>query len=581
MYVLGISCFYHDAAACLLHDGQIVAAAEEERFSRRKHDAEFPVHAVRFCLEHAGIGPEQLDAVAFYEKPLLKFERILSSHIDGFPQSFEVFTKAMTAWLREKLWIGNMIVDQVSHRGRIWFGEHHLSHAASAFYPSSFDAAAVLTADGVGEWATTTAGVAHDKGIELIKEIRFPHSLGLLYSAFTAYLGFEVNEGEYKVMGMAAYGRPRYLDQVRRLVDVAQDGSFQLDMRYFEHHRSVRSFGRRLVALLGPPRRPEAPLEQRYADIAASVQCVLEDILLRLARDLRQTTGLPDLCMAGGVALNGLANACIYREAGFRRLFVPPAAGDSGGALGVAAFVSHEALHEPRMAPMRHAFLGPDYREETLRFLERHDIPAVLLSDGELVERVADLLARGAVVGWFRGRMEFGPRALGARSILASPCRPEMKDLLNEKIKHRETFRPFAPAVPIESSSDYFELDCESPFMLQIVSVRPERRDEIPAVTHVDGTARLQTVAPDTQPIFHDLLRAFERRTGTPVLINTSFNVRGEPIVCGPADAFHCFSTTDMDYLVMGNALIGPDAKRREVPYAMFPPPRYAAEVVI
>lgn len=564
MYVLGISCFYHDAAACLVRDGTIVAAAEEERFSRRKHDSGFPVHAIRYCLEEAGVGPADVDHLVFYEKPLLKFERILSSYVDTFPTSRDAFVRAMSVWFREKLWTRGLIAKQVPWRGPVWFGEHHLSHAASAFLVSPFEEAAVITADGVGEWTTTSAGVGQGTSLELIREIRYPHSLGLLYSAFTGYLGFEVNEGEYKVMGMAAYGQPRYVDQVRRLIDVAEDGSYQLDMRYFEYHRALRSYGRRFVELFGPPRRPEAELEQRYADIAASVQAVLEDVLVRMATHLRKETGLSKLCLAGGVALNGLANTRILKEAGFDELFIQPAAGDAGGAVGAAAYFYHTVLGNRRCAPMRHAYLGPAFSDEEIAsFLARHDIPAVELSDDALVERVADLLALDHVVGWFRGRMEFGPRALGSRSILASPRRPEMKDILNEKIKHRESFRPFAPSVTLEDAPRYFELDCESPYMLHIPKVRPEKRAEIPAVTHTDGTARLQTVSRDVNPVYYDVIRAFERRTGVPVIVNTSFNVRGEPIVCTPQDAYDCFARTDMDELVLGNYLLDRDAKKR------------------
>ncbi len=567
MYVLGISCFYHDAAACLLRDGEIVAAAEEERFSRRKHDASFPFEAIRYCLEVAGIDAAQVDHVAFYEKPLLRFERILSQYIDTFPRSRGAFTLALATWLHDKLWVQATIRDRFGREPQVAFGEHHLSHAASAFLVSPFDEAAVLTLDGVGEWTTTAVGIGRGTTLELLREIRFPHSLGLFYSAFTAYLGFEVNEGEYKVMGLAAYGRPRHIDSVRRLIDVADDGSFQLDLRYFVHHRALGSYGKRFVETFGPPRPPEAEVEQRHADIASSVQTVLEETVVRLATDLRWTSGLPRLCMAGGVALNGLANARVLRDAGFDDLYVQPAAGDSGGAIGAAAYFYHAVLGGPRTAPMRHAYLGSEYTNSEIHaFLSGLDIDAPDRDDGALVDAVAELLAAGRVVGWFQGRMEFGPRALGSRSILADPRRAEMKDVLNAKIKHRERFRPFAPSVTVEDASRFFELAGESPYMLQIVPVRPEQRSVIPAVTHVDGTARVQTVARDTNPLYYDLIRAFERRTGVPVLVNTSFNVRGEPIVRTPAEAYRCFVETEMDHLVLGSVILDAGAKRAVAP---------------
>ena len=567
MYVLGISCFYHDGAACLIEDGRIVAAAEEERFTRRKHDASFPVHAIEYCLAEAGIGPERIDHVVFYEKPLLKFERILSSYLETFPHSHTAFVRAMGIWLKDKIWTRDAIRQHLP-KGELSFGEHHLSHAASAFLVSPFDEAAVLTADGVGEWTTTSIGVGQGTSLELLKEIRYPHSLGLLYSAFTAYLGFEVNEGEYKVMGMAAYGTPRYTAEVRQMLDIAADGSFQLDLRYMDYHRSLRTYSSKFVELFGPARDPEAELEERYADIAASIQRVLEDILVTIATDLQRTTGMRKLTMAGGVALNGLANTRILKEAGFDELFIQPAAGDSGGAIGAAAYLYHTVLGHPRVEPMRHAYLGPEYSDEEIAvFLDRNSIPATLLPEAELIERVAELLAAEKVIGWLRGRMEFGPRALGARSILASPRRAEMKDVINEKIKHRERFRPFAPSVLLEEAPRYFDLGCESPYMLHIAPVREERRSDIPAVTHADGTSRLQTVRRETNPAYYELIAAFGRRTGVPVIVNTSFNVRGEPIVRTPQEAYTCFIHTDLDYLTLGNYILDADAKKMIFPY--------------
>ena len=552
-----------------MRDGVIVAAAEEERFTRRKHDASFPAHAIRYCLEEAGITPAEIGHVIFYEKPLLKFERILSTCVDTFPHSARSFVRALELWLTDKLWTRGLIANGLKgYRGRIAFGEHHISHAASAFLVSPYDEAAILTADGVGEWTTTSAGIGHGTELELLKEIRFPHSLGLMYSAFTSYLGFEVNEGEYKVMGMAAYGKARFVDDVRRIIDIADDGSYQLNLRFFDHHRALRTYSRAFVELFGPSRDPDAELDQRYADLAASVQAVLEETLLRIATDLRRTTGLSKLTMAGGVALNGLANMRILQEAGFDGVWVQPSAGDSGGAIGAAAYMSHSILGIPRTSSMRHAYLGPAYSDETIStFLDEHDIAATKLAEPDLTERVADLLVAGNVVGWFRGRMEFGPRALGSRSILADPRSAAMKDTLNEKIKHRESFRPFAPAVIEEEASAYFEIGCQSPYMLFIAPVVPDKQAIIPAVTHLDGTARLQTVSRETNPAFHALISAFGRRTGVPVLINTSFNVRGEPIVCTPAQAYNDFAHTDIDHLVLGSFLIDSGAKRPFLPY--------------
>ncbi len=515
MYVLGISCFYHDAAACLLRDGEIVAAVEEERFTRRKHDLSFPINAIRYCLREAGIAPTEVDHVIFYEKPLLKFERTQHLRRDLSPLPRRVRP-------RDGRVVPRQAVDALAHPIAREATRPHLVRGASpfsrcAYLVSPFDEAAVLTADAVGEWTTTSIGVGHGTSLELLKEIRFPHSLGLLYSTFTAYLGFEVNESEYKVMGMAAYGKPRYVDEVRRLIDVAEDGSFQLNMRYFEYHRALRMFGSRFIELFGPSRVSDAPLEERHADIAASVQQVLEDVLLRIALRLRRETGMPKLCMAGGVALNGLANTRILKEAGFDEIFIQPAAGDAGGSVGAAAYLYHTVLGGARGSPMGHAYLGPGYSNAEIEgFLARHGIPATRLSDEELVEQVAWLFERDHVVGWFRGRMEFGPRALGARSILASPRNPQMQEILNTKIKHRESFRPLAPAVTLEDAPSYFDLSCDSPYMLHIPRVRPEKRGEIPAVTHVDGTARVQTVSRVTNPVYYDLIRAFERAPASP-----------------------------------------------------------------
>ena len=460
MDILGISCFYHDAAACLLRDGQIVAAAEEERFSRKKHDADFPARAVDYCLEAGGIEAEDLDYVVFYEKPLLKFERIVASYAATFPRSRRMFVQAMQTWLGEKLWVRSGIRKALGYPGQILFSEHHLSHAASAYFPSPYTDAAVVTADGIGEWSSTTIGIGSGIDIELTHEIRFPHSLGLLYSAFTAYLGFEINEGEYKVMGMAAYGQPRYVDRVRQLIDLAQDGSFRLDMRYFAYHRGSHTFDPAFVELFGPPRDPEAGLEEKYADIAASIQVVTEEVMLGIARRARELSGSRNLCMAGGVALNVLANTRVLREAGFENLWVQPAAGDSGGCIGAATYLHHTVLRNEQRHAMESAYLGPSFSNTAIRaFLEREGIAHTTVPDGAIAPTVARLLADNHVVGWFQGRMEFGPRALGARSILANPTDASMKDTLNAKIKHREAFRPFAPSTLKEAASTYFDID--------------------------------------------------------------------------------------------------------------------------
>jgi carbamoyltransferase len=563
MQILGVSCFYHDAAACVLRDGVILAAAEEERFSRQKHDSGYPGQAIRYCLEMASIVPEELDYVIFYEKPLLKCERILASYGATFPRSRQAFVKAMQVWLSEKLWIEGKLRRELSYSGPILFGEHHLSHAGSAYYVSPFDEAAVVTADGVGEWCTTTIGHGQGVDLALLKEIQYPHSLGLLYSAFTAYLGFEVNEGEYKVMGMAAYGQPRYADEVRRLIRLADDGSFELDLRYFAYHRSLQTLSDDFYRLFGPPRPAEGELDQKYADIAASIQLVTEDAMVAIARHARELTGSKNLCLAGGVALNCVANTRILREAGFERIYVQPAAGDSGGCIGAAGYLYHTVLRQPRTWVMDNAYLGPGYSDDEIRaFLEGAGIAHTRLESPDLVRTVARLLAEGNIVGWFQGRMEFGPRALGSRSILADPRGPDMKDKLNEKIKHREQFRPFAPSVLAEAAPRYFDLDTESPFMLLVASVHPDMRTAIPAVTHADGTARLQTVTHEQNPLYYELIEAFGQLTGTPVLINTSFNVRGEPIVCTPAEAYDCFAHTEIDYLVLGSFLISRESKR-------------------
>ncbi|HYS04816.1 MAG TPA: carbamoyltransferase [Candidatus Dormibacteraeota bacterium] len=557
MNILGISCFYHDAAACLIQDGRLVAAASEERFTRKKHDEGFPHQAIQYCLKAGKIEAKDLDYVGFYDKPFLKFERLLSTYLSTFPRGFRSFSKAMPVWLREKLWIPQLIRKELKYEGKVLFTEHHLSHAASAFLVSPFKEAAILTVDGVGEWATASYGVGRDREIDLFKEIRFPHSLGLLYSAFTYYLGFKVNSAEYKVMGLAPYGVPRYVDQVRQIIEIKDDGSFELDMRFFSYHHGLRMVNGRFSALFGgPPRDPESKLDQRHKDIAASVQKVTEEIMLKMASWLHRETKMENLCLAGGVALNCVANGRILREGPFKDLFIQPAAGDAGGALGVAAYIFHSLLGHPRMTPMEDAYLGPEYSEEEIRkALERYGAPYRRLERDDLVREVAALIEGQTVIGWFQGRMEFGPRALGSRSILADARNPENKDVVNLKIKFRESFRPFAPSVLEEKIGEYFEIDRPSPYMLLVAPVREGKR-VIPSVTHVDHSARIQSINRKQNALYYDLIREFERRTGVPVIINTSFNVRGEPIVCSPDDAYRCFMRTHMDYLVAGPYLL-------------------------
>ncbi len=589
MDILGVSCYFHDAAAALLRDGQLVAAAEEERFSRKKHDYDFPRRAIDFCLEAGGIPAGALDWVVFFEKPFVKFERLLLSAMQTFPRSRRLFQEAMVGWLADKLWIRSLLQSRLGVPGsRILFGEHHLSHAASAFLCSPFEEAAILTVDGVGEWTTASIGVGQGPHVRLLKELRFPHSLGLLYSAFTAFLGFEVNEGEYKVMGMAPFGVPRYREAVEKLIRVAPDGSFELAMEYFEFHRSAElSFGRKFVDLFGPPREPgahfftassgypayfgprpadfaaEAGRNQHYADVAASIQAVVEDVLLAMARAAHRETGARRLCLAGGVALNSVANGRLLREGPFEELFVQPAAGDAGAALGAALWAHHALLGKPREFVLEHAAWGRGYAPaEVEQALARAGVAHRRYADEErLLAEVAGRLRDGAVVGWFDGRFEWGPRALGQRSILADPRRAEMKDLVNVKIKYREPFRPFAPSVLAERTAEYFALP-DAPrhyparFMLYVVDVLEGRRAAVPAVTHVDGTARPQAVRRDTAPRYYRLIERFETETGVPLLLNTSFNLKGEPIVNTPAEALSTFARSGMDVLVLGDCLV-------------------------
>jgi len=557
MYILGISCYYHDAAACLLKDGEIVAAAQEERFTRIRHDQEFPVNAIKYCLREAGISIDQVDHVGFYDKPMLKFERILYTYLATWPRSLPSFLKAIPLWLRKKLWIPQIICKELGYEGEVLMVEHHMSHAASAFLVSPFDEAAIITVDGVGEWATSTTGHGRGSEIELLKEIKFPHSLGLLYSAYTYYLGFKVNSAEYKVMGLAPYGEPRYVDLVRETIRYEDDGSFKMNMKYFAYDYGLRMTNKHFEKLFGQPRRmSESSLDQFHMDVAASVQKVTEEIVLGMARHAHELTGSRNLCMAGGVALNCVANGRVLRETPFDEVFIQPAAGDAGGAVGVATYLYHTVLENKRSWTWEHAYLGPEYSSEEIRnYLDTHDIKYVELEEDELVERTVQAIEDQKVIGWFQGRMEFGPRALGSRTIIADARNPENKDVVNMKIKFRESFRPFAPSVLEEKVSEWFELDKPSPYMLLVAQVREDRRT-IPSVTHVDGSARIQTVDSYTNPLYHRLIKRFEERTGCAVIINTSFNVRGEPIVCTPHDGYMCFMRTNMDVLVMDRFLM-------------------------
>jgi len=589
MDILGISCYFHDAAAALVRDGRLLAAAEEERFSRKKHDYEFPRHAIDFCLRAGGIRGADIDYVVFFEKPFVKFERLLLSAMQTFPRSHRAFREAMINWFGDKLWIKERIQKMLGvPPSRILFSEHHLSHAASAFFCSPFEEAAIITVDGVGEWTTASLGIGKDAGIRVLKEIRYPHSLGLLYSTFTAFLGFAVNEGEYKVMGMAAYGRPRYVDKVYKLMRIGNDGSFELNMDYFAfHHSSESMFNERFVRLFGPPRDPDTDVvtagfrhprgaeatsagldalerqSQYYADIAASIQAVLEEVLLKMAHDAHRETGLRRLCMAGGVALNSVANARILRETPFEEMYIQPSAGDGGGAVGAALFAHHMVLGGPRAFIMEHAYWGEQPGPgEVEDFLNDQGVRYQRLDDEDaLIERIVDRLQEGEVIGWFQGRSEWGPRALGNRSILADPRRPEMKDLVNLKIKFREPFRPFAPSIPAERAEEYVVLPGAAKhyparFMLYVVDVRDGQRQRVPAITHVDGTGRLQTVHREINPRYHGLIEAFGQATGVPVLLNTSFNLKGEPIVNTPRESYDTFMKSGMDVLVLGECLI-------------------------
>ncbi len=629
MYILGISAFYHDAAAALIKDGEIIAAAQEERFSRVKHDLDFPRLSIEYCLQEAGITMEDVEYVGFYDKPLLKFERILETYLSYAPKGIRSFLQAMPVWMKQKLHIRETLTKELGFKGKIIFPEHHESHAASAFFPSPFQESAILTIDGVGEWTTTSYGVGKDNRVELKASIRFPHSLGLLYAAFTYYCGFKVNSGEYKLMGLAPYGEPKYVDLIKEhIIDIKEDGSFQLNVDYFDYPVGLRMVGKKFSELFGaPPQKAEATMTQFYMDCARSIQDVTEEVLLKMGRHIHKETGMKNLCLAGGVALNCVANGRLLREGPFQDIWIQPAASDAGGALGVALFIWYQYLNNPRRVTpgkdsQKGSYLGPGFSNEEIEcFLKGIKADYEYVPDERISEKVADLILDQNVIGWYRGRMEFGPRALGARSILGDARSPEMQSIMNLKIKFRESFRPFAPAVLRERVADFFETDYASPYMLLVTDVLEERRkpmpsaeemegllkeqkellrkeveelrevnrmadaakvekmignedylrfrtiihqvrSDVPAITHVNYSARLQTVTRDENPFYYDVIKKFDEKTGCPVIVNTSFNVRGEPIVCTPEEAFRCFMRTKMDYLVLENYVL--DKKKQK-----------------
>lgn len=585
MNILGISAYYHDSAACLVQDGKIVAAAQEERFTRKKHDFRFPENAIKYCLKEGGLNSgSDLDYVAFYDKPFLKFERLLETYLAFAPRGINSFIKAMPLWVKRKLWMKNMIQEALEFEGKVLFPEHHESHAASAFYPSPYQDAAFLTMDGVGEWATSSYGYGKGNKLQIVADINFPHSIGLLYSAFTYYTGFKVNSGEYKVMGLAPYGEPKYVDLImKELIDIKEDGSFKMNMNYFNYCAGLTMTNDNFHKIFGaPPRKPESDLTQREMDLARSVQEVVEIVMLKMGKHIRKELDLPYLCMAGGVALNCVANGKLLRAGYFDDIWIQPAAGDAGGALGAALavwyqYLDNERTRDNKTDTMAGAYLGPVFKNGQISgFLSDNNIPYQKLDEADVPEKIADLIANEKVIGWFQGRMEFGPRALGSRSIIGDPRSPKMQETMNLKIKFRESFRPFAPSVLNDKVSDYFQIDRSSPYMLLVADVHEKRqkkmssdqsqlfglsklkvaRSDIPAITHVDYSARVQTVHSETNPLYYQMIQKFDEKHGCPVVINTSFNVRGEPIVCTPEDAYRCFMRTNMDYLILGNYLL-------------------------
>ncbi len=590
MKILGISAFYHDSAACLVQDGKIVSAAQEERFTRIKHDPSFPAKAIEYCLTEAGYTTKDIDLIAYYEKPFIKFERLLETYLSFAPVGIKSFIQSIPLWIKQKIWMKEMISEELDFEGEIIFPEHHLSHAASAFYPSPFQEAAFLTVDGVGEWTTTSFGLGKDNSVNIMSEIKFPHSLGLLYSAFTYFTGFKVNSGEYKLMGLAPYGEPKYKDIIlSELIDIKDDGSFRLNMKYFDYCTGLKMTNRHFDGLFGgPPRKPETDPTQREMDLARSVQEVLEEVMMKIVKHIYKQTGQKNLCLAGGVALNCVSNGKILRESDFENIWIQPAAGDAGGALGAALLAWHQYQGNDRKVEggrdnQAGSYLGPEFDNDYIKnYLNKNDIPYEYVESDKLPEKTADLINDQKVIGWFQGRMEFGPRALGNRSIIGDARSPEMQETMNLKIKFRESFRPFAPSVAAEKVSDFFELDEESPYMLIVADVNKDnivdlsdednksigldklkvKRSTIPAITHVDNSARIQTVNRLDNPLYHEVISKFDEKYNCPVIINTSFNVRGEPIVCTPKHAFICFMRTNMDYLIMGNYVL--DKKKQK-----------------
>ncbi len=574
MYILGISCYYHDSAVCLIRDGKIIAAAEEERFTRKKHDNSFPINAIKFCLEYARIDINEVSYISFYEKPILKFQRILNQHLEMAPFSFKTFCDFFPSWTKNKLFVERTIRNKLNYKGKIRYIEHHQSHAAASFFPSPFKEAAIVTLDGVGEWVTSTYGIGKDNKVEILQELAFPHSLGLLYSTITAYLGFSVNNSEYKVMGLSPYGNPdKYYHRFKKLLDVKEDGSFRLNMKYFDFYYKPWMPSKKLCQLFGMPvREKEGVLTQDHKDLSASLQKVTEEVLFKILNHVHKVTGIDNLCLSGGVALNSVANGKILKNTPFKKIYIQPAAGDGGNSIGCALFCYHQILNKKQRDVQQTAFFGPSFNDTFIKeFLDSHFIKYTRMKNSrELVKKVAKLINQDNVIGWFQGRMEWGPRALGSRSILSNPSNPDMQAILNEKVKHREKFRPFAPVVCEDDALKYF--DCDDPiplptdFMLMVYPIRKEYHKKIPSVTHVDGSGRLQTIRRFQNPLYYDLIKEFGKLSKIPILINTSFNIRGEPIVCVPKDAYRCMMGTGIDYLIMGSFLI----KRSDNPEDMW-----------
>jgi carbamoyltransferase len=579
MYILGLSCFYHDASACLLKDGKIIAAAEEERFTRKKHDINFPVNAAKWCLKYAGIKINEVDSIGFYEKPLLKFERLLSQHLQMFPLSFYAFYKATPTWINEKLRVQRIIRKKLKYKKGIIFVKHHLAHAAASYLCSPFKEAAILTIDGVGEWETTALGYAKESNVILTKVIDFPHSIGLLYSTVTAFLGFKVNDAEYKVMGLAPYGKPTYYNNFKKIIDIKEDGSYHLDMSYFVYHYKVAMPSKKFIKEFGPVRKRETEITQRHKDIAASLQKITEEVILKMLNYLYKGTKCQNICVSGGVALNSVANGKILRNTPFKRIYIQPAAGDAGTSIGVALYVYNTLLNKERNFLLESAYLGPSFATSEIKdFLDENKVKYSALEYSNIPKTVARLVYENNVIGWFQGRMEWGPRALGSRSILSNPCNPKMKEILNLKVKHREYFRPFAPVVRTEDAIDYFECDEPVPlptdFMLMVYPIKKEKQKLIPAVTHVDGSGRLQTIRKEQNKLYWETIKEFGKISKVPILINTSFNIRGEPIVCTPYDAYKCMMGTGIDYLMIDKFLI----KRADNTQHMWDSEKYAKD---